>query len=803
MRKKTFDPLYGFYHILLDKYLKSELKCKLRNNSDDAGLAEKDELFQYQENNNPERPQLLPNLHHVLNEEELDPSLNEIKRFLASRRHTFAEIPPPIFTPQSSEEKSGSVVLSEVPEIMCRSPTPPGLDTKQVLYKEHFLPRPAVLQVRAQFDRRASDTATLQSSIAQFHALRNAQKPVRYPNRQDDSSGGSTQSSVEQLRVPVVNEDDSGSDQEPDMEAVARYLRGRGRHQRHTISSTMDTPTLIPEPEALLSFHSKRVPALTPTRERERASPVPYGHSVLLPPTDGRPRYGRRASAEGTFSLTKMQIDRQGDEGRTSFRDLQEEHKRLLLSHNSRATEQQSGRIQRRSQSQKQSRGDRKRDSGLRHSYPKYDEHSASFDEATGKPVEEESTRQDLDEFPLSPQDLELLQKQQQEREMLQQEQLMQHRLLLIQQQEETKELIRRASGGQPTLGASIEQFLRLHGLSTSDDGPPSNDEMHLEDPATSSFHPQAPEQLQEKMQQLNIAPMPPVPPFIPVPGSCSPVIAPTSSQLAFSSPFSRLNQPAYHTDSMTEGSEPVRHSRQGSAPVIPAELEAYMESNREMEVEDTNPGAHSNANEIQPTVPFPFANALVHPLFGGNGTPPPSVPGARGHTNLSASNPLSARLGMPNMQQQNMFPPPRFPDLDSNHPNYWASYPYNSIGDSTSRSEPGKSTVVISNNNEVVLSEKDLNPLRSALSVNMSSQKEIPYIVSELQRVLNNHRSTGLDYNQSDSYFSLFGNGVQMEIEVYKLPGGTLNGVKLRRVDGDVWHYRKLCNELLSGIQL
>ena len=109
-------------------------------------------------------------------------------------------------------------------------------------------------------------------------------------------------------------------------------------------------------------------------------------------------------------------------------------------------------------------------------------------------------------------------------------------------------------------------------------------------------------------------------------------------------------------------------------------------------------------------------------------------------------------------------------------------------------------STPVAIDTNEEKL---ELNPLRSALSVNMTSDRLVEDIVAEIKRCLD-ERSSILDYNQSDTFFSLYKDGVQMEIEVFPIPDNkTLNGVKLRRVGGDNWAYKRLRDEILKGIHL
>lgn len=92
-------------------------------------------------------------------------------------------------------------------------------------------------------------------------------------------------------------------------------------------------------------------------------------------------------------------------------------------------------------------------------------------------------------------------------------------------------------------------------------------------------------------------------------------------------------------------------------------------------------------------------------------------------------------------------------------------------------------------------------NNLRMAFSVNMTSEKCIPDIISEIRRSLD-LRSSKITYEQADQTFTLRQGGVCAEIEVCPL-AGNLNGLRLRRVTGNQWQYKKLCNEVLAEMNL
>ena len=85
---------------------------------------------------------------------------------------------------------------------------------------------------------------------------------------------------------------------------------------------------------------------------------------------------------------------------------------------------------------------------------------------------------------------------------------------------------------------------------------------------------------------------------------------------------------------------------------------------------------------------------------------------------------------------------------------------------------------------------------------MNMISHKSLRSILDEVRNTLDN-RSASLLYEQSDLLFTLRNGEVQMQIEVCQSPELAVNGLRLRRLDGDTWEYKRLCNELLSGMNL
>ncbi|XP_006812753.1 LOW QUALITY PROTEIN: serine/threonine-protein kinase SIK3-like [Saccoglossus kowalevskii] len=100
--------------------------------------------------------------------------------------------------------------------------------------------------------------------------------------------------------------------------------------------------------------------------------------------------------------------------------------------------------------------------------------------------------------------------------------------------------------------------------------------------------------------------------------------------------------------------------------------------------------------------------------------------------------------------------------------------------------------------------SENNSEPvtLKYARSFSLMTAKELPEVVQEIKRTLDN-QGPGLKYENLANKFSLENQGVRMELEICQVPGLSVNGLRLRKIAGDTWQYRRLCNELLAGMDL
>lgn len=96
--------------------------------------------------------------------------------------------------------------------------------------------------------------------------------------------------------------------------------------------------------------------------------------------------------------------------------------------------------------------------------------------------------------------------------------------------------------------------------------------------------------------------------------------------------------------------------------------------------------------------------------------------------------------------------------------------------------------------------SEEQVNIQKVNSNINLASTRTVEDILSELKRILQ-LVNKGKVVQFSDNLFRLENSDVQMELEVCQ--GDSYNGLQVRRISGDKGHYRQLCHDLLSGINL
>ncbi|XP_038062403.1 probable serine/threonine-protein kinase MARK-A [Patiria miniata] len=106
-----------------------------------------------------------------------------------------------------------------------------------------------------------------------------------------------------------------------------------------------------------------------------------------------------------------------------------------------------------------------------------------------------------------------------------------------------------------------------------------------------------------------------------------------------------------------------------------------------------------------------------------------------------------------------------------------------------------------------MTLSESDMHaaepsPIKHAKSFCMTTCKGLGEIVAEIRRTLD-CKQPALIYENIENLFQLHRNGVRMEMEVCRVPGLALNGLKLRQLAGDALQYKELCQDILATMNL
>ncbi|XP_074652388.1 serine/threonine-protein kinase SIK3-like isoform X2 [Tubulanus polymorphus] len=88
---------------------------------------------------------------------------------------------------------------------------------------------------------------------------------------------------------------------------------------------------------------------------------------------------------------------------------------------------------------------------------------------------------------------------------------------------------------------------------------------------------------------------------------------------------------------------------------------------------------------------------------------------------------------------------------------------------------------------------------LKFALSVNLTSSKNVDDILIEVKRTLDQRREA---YERTENVFRLESrSGVRLEIEICR--GTAVNGLRFRKLSGDTCQYKKLCNDLITCLNL
>lgn len=743
-----------------------------------------------------------------------DDILPSLKSYLEKRRHTLTAVDPMMEIPQElrevltqkfvqrplsplgqANEDALAGALGLNPALPPYSPT---LDLS-LAYKEQILQVPTVFQLRQPLGRRASDGATsLAAGIAQFNALR------AMAGYGEDSQGntGSLSGSPLNSRNPIVSQspfsvspgpsspqisegaNDSGSDQEPDQDAVARYMACRGARQRHT------SPNEMPDE---LQLRLLQVP-LKPRRGvfppgRERSGRV---DSFITTPTGIRYNASRRAS-DGAASVLayKQHLERIGGSGskRNSLRELQEECLKLQQQYGRVAEEEQQRRQQEQHELHLQQFYNRRASEGAdslaatlaqfqRQYAPAY---SASQElEVEGQLRSDmllRSSVDDLEETPPQPQST------------------IEHHDILHQEMQRlniehcppapsilhpTPGGISQDSAALSSLASNLASNSPRNSLLVEDSTPPSQAN-------TSAF-------LSDSGTLVSPTPSPPA----------SPLISAVPLNQRYPIP-NILSASSSATGTLSENVPETR-----AIPQVPDGISTVMMGNtmvNENDLEELAIATWGMGRGTLPLTPTSLLSTFVgNPsgaLLAGNVGQRSPVHHRRHHTVASAQDAWNSMDLLRRATANNVFTQNHARDMLNNNINleegvrdgllYRTLSPNGTIYQDSLLKSPSKG--------DVTPDLTQTNNLRMAFSVNMTSNKCIPDIISEIRRSLD-LRSSKITYEQSEQTFTLQQGSVCAEIEVCPL-AGNLNGLRLRRVSGNLWQYKKLCNEVLAEMNL
>ncbi|XP_046852954.1 serine/threonine-protein kinase SIK3-like isoform X2 [Xenia sp. Carnegie-2017] len=752
------------------------------------------------------------------NEEDVDEVsshefCSDVKRYLERRRHTIVSCG----IPEQYSTMDARVPLISHHNTMC--------------LPEKRLPAHSIFQMQAFQDRRASDGASsLAAGIAQFHALRE-RKMLASQNENTSrenllgSSGFQASVSSSPPSPQANDEHESGSDQEPDQEDVERYLRLRG-HKRHTLSGANEIP---PDIQSRLCQVPMRIPRRVRTPSRERVN-----RDSGYPCAPGMSRYSARRASDGAASLLAFtqHLDRKCRKG--SLKEIHAEHQKLQqrfknngqldtlklhqrhhFHHQQQQQQQLSPTVPTRSQHPllpmpfrrlQDPRGRRFSDGpeNLAATLAEFNNQlSLSQQKKQLQNIESQHPLTFSGQSPTSPSsmptDVNMDEDIQEQNEMCSGSENLEQS---CEEQKPLDDVIRPLPIPIPSHGESYSPQTSPHEFQ-------------------SMMHNGPHEQLQQGMQRLQLDSMA---------GHLSPgnITYGTISSDAYqtfpgqASPegFSSSYLGSLQESEQFYKKEPVAVEARNECLQFNAHSSPFRAENHGDTSPQHLPGSESfssasvnqqflgNQNQVKieedPLDPcFILNTASLHKDIGSPGNRPSTADHARlgqhrRHHTTPSDEPSSDLLRQ--VQTSGIYNRMPF----NNNLVSSVSSKENSSGKGRMPFSPSFYSLPMAKLDKYngLTSPTAADRMTLAFSMNMISRKSLKSILDEVRNTLEN-RSSSLFYNESDLLFTLQHGEVQMQIEVCQSPELAVNGLRLRRLGGDTWEYRRLCSELLSGMDL
>ncbi|XP_072033828.1 serine/threonine-protein kinase SIK3-like isoform X2 [Amphiura filiformis] len=293
LKGDSFDQLSAMYHLMLDKQKRHQRHKSQENDSsmvthtdgaDNAGVLPTN-MIETTTTFPASIPQVRFTNEHdqiiIQDQEETDsdseqeePSPEALAKYLQIRRHTLGVTDPSHEVPENVQRKllpqpplnlAGNDPQQGIPftpVVLNPNPHLPRLDahmepeTQRLVYKEQNLLKPPVLEATAaqgNYGRRASDGGAnmylhLQQFQKQFLSGQSSQPGI--VDNAGQSPVESFQNRLPSVATTATPEENEDSDEEPDPEAVRRYLLNRGASGRHTLCTEVPSHDL---PEEVVS----------------------------------------------------------------------------------------------------------------------------------------------------------------------------------------------------------------------------------------------------------------------------------------------------------------------------------------------------------------------------------------------------------------------------------------------------------------------------------------------------------------------------------------------------------------------